>query len=124
MNPKSIYPLLDLSTHYAKAGEYKIAEEYIDKGLEIDETHYDLLFNKAHLCQDQFKYEEAIKYYNKCLMKSPTSDVYGFAAYCFIKLNILEHSAAYLKLAMNLSESEEYLKYLILYLPLLLGLNN
>lgn len=124
LNPKSIYPLLDLSTHYAKAGEYEIAEGYIDKGLEIDKTHYDLLFNKAHLCQDQFKYEEAIKYYNKCLMKFPTSDVYGFASYCFIKLNMLEQAAVYLKLAMNLSESEKYLKYLILYLPLLLGLNN
>lgn len=124
LNPKSIYPSLDLSIHYAKAGEYEIAEGYIDKGLEIDKTQYKLLFNKARLCQDQFKYEEAIKYYNKCLMKSPTSEVYGFASYCFIKLDMLEQSAVYLKLAMNISDNEGYLKYLILYLPLLLGLNN
>lgn len=124
LNPKSIYPSLDLSIHYAKAGEYEIAEGYIDKGLEIDKTQYKLLFNKARLCQDQFKYEEAITYNNKCLMKFPTSDVYGFASYCFIKLDMLEQSAVYLKLAMNISDNEGYLKYLILYLSLLLGLNS
>ena len=124
MNPKSIYPSLDLSIHYAKAGEYEIAEGYIDKGLEIDKTQYKLLFNKARLCQDQFKYEEAIKYYNKCLMKFPTNDVYGFASYCFLELGMLEESATYSKLAMNISNCEEYSKYLILYLPLLLGLTN
>lgn len=124
LNSKNIYPLLDLSTHYARMGEYETAEGYIDKGLEIDKTHYDLLFNKARLCQDQFKYAEAIKYYNKCLMKFPTSDVYGFASYCFLELGMLEESAAYSKLAMNISDNEGCLKYLILYLPLLLGLTN
>ena len=124
LNSKNIYPLLDLSTHYARMGKYETAEGYIDKGLEIDKTNYKLLFNKARLCQDQFKYEEAIKYYNKCLMRNPTSEVYGFASYCFIKLSLLEQSAVYLKLAINISESGEYLKYLILYLPLLIGLNS
>ena len=124
LNSKNIYPLLDLSTHYARMGEYETAEGYIDKGLEIDKTNYKLLFNKARLCQDQFKYEEAIKYYNKCLMRNPTSEVYGFASYCFIKLSLLEQSAVYLKLAINISESGENLKYLILYLPLLIGLNS
>ena len=124
LNSKNIYPLLDLSTHYARMGEYETAEGYIDKGLEIDKTHYDLLFNKSRLCQDQFKYAEAIKYYNKCLMKFPTSDVYGFASYCFLELGMLEESAAYSKLAMNISDNEGCLKYLILYLPLLLGLTN
>lgn len=124
LNSKNIYPLLDLSTHYARMGEYETAEGYIDKGLEIDNTNYKLLFNKARLCQDQFKYEEAIKYYNKCLMRNPTSDVYGFVSYCFLELGMLEESAAYSKLAMNISDNEGCLKYLILYLPLLLGLTN
>ena len=121
LDSKNIFSLLNISSHYANNGDYEIAEQYIDKGLIINKTHYDLLFNKARLCQDQFKYDEAIIYYNKCLKINPTNEVYGLASYCFIELGMIEQSGMYSELAMNISEENEYLNYLILYLPFLIG---
>ena len=65
LNPKNITSLKNLSTYHATRGEFFLAEHYIDLGLEIDDNDYDLLFIKAKLCQNQFKYTESIKYNNK-----------------------------------------------------------
>lgn len=123
LDSKNIFSLLNISSIYANNRDYEIAEHYIDKGLKINKFQYDLLFNKSRLCQDQFKYEEAIIYYNKCLKIYPTNEVYGFASFCFLELGKIEQAGIYSKLAMNISEKNESSKYLILYLPFLTGLD-
>lgn len=118
-NPKNITPLKNLSTYYATKGGFFFAENYVDLGLEINKNDYDLLFIKAKLCKDQFKYEEAIKYCNKCLKIKPTSEVYMFAAACFGLLKHPDESLFYLNLATNICNEFEFFKLYNLYFSLL-----
>ena len=102
INPKNTRALLNLSSHHAKKRLFYIAEDYINQGLEIEPNDYDLVYNKARLCLDQFKYDEAIKYFNICLKINPTSEVYGFIALCFCYIENFTVAIFYLKLAINI----------------------
>ena len=119
LNPKNITPLKNLSTYHATKGEFFLAEEYVNQGLDIDNTNYDLLFIKSKLCQDQFKYKEAISYANKCLKIKPTSELYMFVSACFGLLKHPDESILYLFLALNISEEHEFFKIYSLYFSLL-----
>lgn len=117
LNPNNLVALLNLSTYYARKDEFFIAETFIDQGLNVDNWNYDLLFNKGSLCRDQFKFKDAITYFNKCLKLKPTSDVYGFVSYCFHELDNLFESLFYLRLAINICEdNSSKLQLMTIYL--------
>lgn len=111
-NPKNIVALLSLSSFYARMGHFYFAEDYIDQGLNIEPNNYDLLYNKARLCMDQYRYDEAIKYFNICLKIKPSYDIYGFLSLCFCHLENFIVALFYLKLALNLSEDNFKLKFI------------
>ena len=103
LNPKNITSLKNLAVHHAEKGDYFIAEGYVDDGLEFEKNDYDLLLLKANLCNSQFKYGEAIKYYSKCLKLAPSSEIYSYLGACFGSLQKFEIAIFYLELANNLN---------------------
>ena len=103
-NPENILSLVDISNFHGNKGSFFFAEEYIDKGLEIDRRNLDLLFNKARVCQDQFRYFEAISYYIKCLKLEPISKCYSFISFCFFHLKDYAISLICCGLAIRLCE--------------------
>lgn len=121
LNPKNITSLKNLSTYHAIKGEFLFAEDYVDLGLKINKNDYELLYIKAKLCKDQFRYKEAIKYCNICLKIKPTSEVYMFAAACFGLIECPDESLFYLNLASNICEKSEFFKIYDLYFSLLLA---
>lgn len=103
LNPKNIVALKNLASYHANNAEYFFAEDYVDKGLNIEKYDYDLLLLKANLCANQFRYDDAIKYYNKCLKLKPTSEVYLYTGACFGAIQKFEIALFYLELANNLN---------------------
>lgn len=113
-NSMNIFTLVDLAMFHVNNDEFFFAEEYIDRGLSINKNDFVLLFNKAGVCQDQFKYSEAIVYYTKCLKLNPTAKVYLGLSKCFIHLNEPLISLFYCDLAMKLCENSDFELYLMI----------
>lgn len=122
INPKNVTPLKNLSTYHAKREEFFFAEFYIDLGLEIENNDYDLLFIKAKLCKDQFKYVESLKYFNKCLKIKPTSELYMLISSIFSLLNRFEESLFYLNLSLNLCMGKNCMELYTFYFYLFFAL--
>lgn len=123
INPKNISSLKNLATYYANNGDYFFAEMYVDEGLEIDYWNNELLLIKSKLCSSQFKFDEAIDFYNKCLKLNPTSEVYMHISACFGMLQNFEIALIYLDLAFNISEEDNLnFEWASLYIPILYAL--
>ena len=122
-NPNNLVALKNLAIYHANNTEYFFAEDYVDKGLNIEKYNYDLLLIKANLCRDQFRYDDAIKYYDKCLKLNPTSEVYSYIGACFGLIQKFEITLFYLELANNLNYDGHFdLGLFSLYLPVLIAL--
>lgn len=107
-NSNNLVALKNLAIYHAKNEEYFFAEGYVDDGLKIEKCDYDLLFLKANLCRDQFKYGFAINYYTKCLKLIPTSEVYSYLGACFGLLQKFEIALFYLELSYNLNDNGHF----------------
>lgn len=108
LNHNNLTALKNLAVHHADNGEYFFAEYYVDEGLLIEKKHLDLLFLKANVCRDQYRYREAIGYYDKCLKLNPTSKIYSILGACFGLLQNFEIALFYLELAYNLNGDGHY----------------
>lgn len=119
LNSKNTTLLKNLAVYHAVKQEFFLAEEYIDMAFKLDNHDYDYCYIKSKLCFDQYKHEEAIIYFNKCLKMKPSCEIYLNLAASFGCLENSAISLFYLNLAINLSDETNYIEIYSLYLYLL-----
>ena len=56
-------------------GRLDDADQLLDKGLEIDDNNFDLLYNKAYLNQLKANWIQALKYYRKAALYAPSFEM-------------------------------------------------
>ena len=97
--------------------DYKNAEEFICKALEIDSSDTFALYQYGNLMYFQNKYKDAISYYEKAIAskkmeKALQTILYGFYAECCYKEKLYDTSKEYIEKALDMDPDNDTYKLL------------
>lgn len=112
----------NIALSYSSEQDYKNAEEFICKALEIDSSDTFALYLYGNLMYAQNKYKDAISYYEKAIAskkmdKALQTDLYGSYAVCCYNEKLYDTAKEYIEKALDMEPDND--AYKILYKKIL-----